>query len=169
MSSYHITMHRCINLTAGAVGRFENPEGMGWMRTFGGDCFSPMVGDTILPYLVYLDTLIPVWPKILVRSGTKFWWKRKTLLDVQKFWYGGEQNSGEKERHPPVCPKILVWSGTKFWWKRKPSCMSQNFGMVGNKILVKKKDPSVCPKILVRSGTKFWWRRKILLYVPKFW
>ena len=42
MSSYHITMHRCINLTAGAVGRFENPEGMGWMRTFGGDCFSPI-------------------------------------------------------------------------------------------------------------------------------
>ena len=35
-------MHRCINLTAGAVGRFENPEGMGWMRTFGGDCFSPI-------------------------------------------------------------------------------------------------------------------------------
>ena len=44
------------------------------------------------------------------------------LLYVPEFWYGGEQNSGEKER---------------------PSCMSQNFGMVGNKILVKIKNPPV--------------------------
>ena len=29
--------------------------------------------------------------------------------------------------------------------------MSHNFGMVGNKILVKKKDPPVCPTILVWS------------------
>ena len=66
--------------------------------------------------------------KILVK-------KKDTLLYVPKFWYGREQNSGEKERH---------------------SRMSQNFGKVGNKILVKKKDTPVCPKILVRSGTKFW-------------
>ena len=38
--------------------------------------------------------------------------------------------------------------------------MSQNFGKVRNKILVKKKDTPVCPKILVRSGTKFWWKKK---------
>ena len=33
--------------------------------------------------------------------------------------------------------------------------MSQNFGKVGNKILVKKKDPPVCPKILVRLQTNW--------------
>ena len=91
-------MHRCINLTAGAVGRFENPEGMGWMRTFGGDCFSPMVGDTILPYLVYLNTCMTenfgtVRNKILV--------KKKDPPVCPEFWYGREQNSGEKER--PSC------------------------------------------------------------------
>ena len=87
--------------------------------------------------------------------GNKILVKKKDPPVCPGFWYGREQNSGEKER---------------------PSCMSQNFGMVGNKILVKKKDPPVCPefwygreqntgekkdtpvcpKILVWSGTKFW-------------
>jgi hypothetical protein len=48
----------------------------------------------------------------------------KTLLYVPEFWYGRGHNSGEKER---------------------PSCMSLNFGTVGDTILVKKKDPPVCP------------------------
>ena len=48
--------------------------------------------------------------------------KKKDLPVCPEFWYGREQNSGEKER---------------------PSCMSHNFGNVENKILVKKKTPSV--------------------------
>ena len=74
----------------------------------------------------------PVCPWILVWSVTKFWWKRKTLLYVPEFWYGVEQNSGEKER---------------------PSCMSLNFGTLWNKILVKKKDPPVCPE----TKRRFFW------------
>ena len=123
---------------------------------------------------------------ILVWSGTKFMWKRKT----------------------PCMSLILVWSGIKFWWKRKTLLYVLNFGMVGNKTLVKKQHPPVCPEfwygreqnsgekttpscmswilvwsgtkfmwkrktpcmslILVWSGTKFWWKRKTPLYVLNF-
>ena len=54
--------------------------------------------------------------------------------ECPEFWYGGGQNSGEKE----VTLLYVL-----------------NFGMVGDQILVKKKDPPVCPTILVWSVTKF--------------
>ena len=119
--------------------------------------------------------------------GKKILVKKKYPLVWPEFWCGREQNSGEKTTSSCMS-WILVWSGTKFWWKRKTLLFVLNFGMVRNKILVKKKDPPVCPEfwygreehagekegppcivlIFVSSRSTLLWNRKSLLFVLNF-